>query len=193
MGFSLTVMALLARLQVLVQQVLLYVVSLFNMVSSISIKKQSIKVTHKGIEETVEVDVVAKEDPCHVDDMKIDLLTGPLQINDKVTICCEEGKNHGSREASINKSSLEVGLHSLPPSSTNGKLHSCSKTVVFVSIKTPTLVRQSVPVKPVLTTNLKAFNIMGNESETKDGRGDSLASIFTDVNAKGIFEYDSVL
>ncbi|KAK7278999.1 hypothetical protein RJT34_24040 [Clitoria ternatea] len=262
MGFSLTVMALLARLRVLVQQILLDVVSLFNMVSSISMKKQSTKITHKGIEvfrefypvsdnfvtlecawksdkfilierkhrrenesqvedpagnvsvqtpninynsiefclgddqpvlETVEADDVAKEDPCHVDDMKTDLLAGPLQINDKVTICCEEGENHGSSEVSINKSSPEIRLHSLPPSSTNGKLNSCSKTVAFVSIKTPTSVRQSMPNKPVLTTNLEAFNIMGNESETKNGMGGSLASIFTDVNAKGIFEHDSVL
>ncbi|TKY46835.1 hypothetical protein E2542_SST28884 [Spatholobus suberectus] len=50
MGFSLTIMALLARLRVLVQQILLDIVSLFNMVSSLSITKQSIKITHNGIE-----------------------------------------------------------------------------------------------------------------------------------------------
>ncbi|KAJ1407927.1 hypothetical protein SESBI_23958 [Sesbania bispinosa] len=50
MGFSLTIMALLARLRVLVQQILLDVVSLFNTVSSLSRKKQSIKITHEGIE-----------------------------------------------------------------------------------------------------------------------------------------------
>ncbi|RDX70601.1 hypothetical protein CR513_50140 [Mucuna pruriens] len=49
-GFSLTIMALLARLRVLVQQILLDVVSLFNMVSSLSITKQSIKIIHNGIE-----------------------------------------------------------------------------------------------------------------------------------------------
>ncbi|WVZ06857.1 hypothetical protein V8G54_020203 [Vigna mungo] len=50
MGFSLTIMALLARLRVLVQQILLDVVSLFNMVSSLSITKQSTKITLNGIE-----------------------------------------------------------------------------------------------------------------------------------------------
>nr|KYP60864.1 hypothetical protein KK1_023278 [Cajanus cajan] len=50
MGFSLTIMALLARLRVLVQQILLDVVSLFNMVSPLSITKQSIKINHNGIE-----------------------------------------------------------------------------------------------------------------------------------------------
>ncbi|XP_027932394.1 uncharacterized protein LOC114188080 isoform X2 [Vigna unguiculata] len=49
-GFSLTIMALLARLRVLVQQILLDVVSLFNMVSSLSITKQSTKITLNGIE-----------------------------------------------------------------------------------------------------------------------------------------------
>ncbi|KAE9598403.1 hypothetical protein Lalb_Chr15g0080391 [Lupinus albus] len=50
MGFSVTLMALLARLRVLVQQILLDVVSLFNMVSSLSKKKQSIKITSDGVE-----------------------------------------------------------------------------------------------------------------------------------------------
>ncbi|KAL5164797.1 hypothetical protein HKD37_18G050046 [Glycine soja] len=50
MGFSVTIMALLARLRVLIQQILLDVVSLFNMVSSLAIKKQSIKITDNGTE-----------------------------------------------------------------------------------------------------------------------------------------------
>ncbi|KAK2386107.1 hypothetical protein QL285_060038 [Trifolium repens] len=50
MGLSVTIMALLARLRVLVQQILLDVVYLFNMVSSLSKKKQSVKITHDGIE-----------------------------------------------------------------------------------------------------------------------------------------------
>ncbi|RHN65841.1 hypothetical protein MtrunA17_Chr3g0084341 [Medicago truncatula] len=50
MGLSVTIMALLARLRVLVQQILLDIVDLFNMVSSLSKKKQSIKITHEGIE-----------------------------------------------------------------------------------------------------------------------------------------------
>ncbi|XP_077250287.1 uncharacterized protein LOC143889813 [Tasmannia lanceolata] len=50
MGFSLTILALLARLRVLVQQILLDIVSVFNMVSALSLKEQSIKLTHEGIE-----------------------------------------------------------------------------------------------------------------------------------------------
>ncbi|XP_021828766.1 uncharacterized protein LOC110769151 [Prunus avium] len=50
MGFSLTILALLARLRVLVQQILLDVVSVFNMVSSLSQKKQSIKINQGGLE-----------------------------------------------------------------------------------------------------------------------------------------------
>lgn len=49
-GFSLTIMALLARLRVLVQQVLLDVVSVFNKVSSLSQKKHSVKISQEGIE-----------------------------------------------------------------------------------------------------------------------------------------------
>ncbi|OIV95541.1 hypothetical protein TanjilG_10929 [Lupinus angustifolius] len=50
MPFSVILMALLARLRVLVQQILLDVITLFNMVASLSKKKQSIKVTHEGVE-----------------------------------------------------------------------------------------------------------------------------------------------
>ncbi|XP_068339301.1 uncharacterized protein [Pyrus communis] len=50
MGFSLTVLALLARLRVLVQQILLDVVSVFNMVSSLSQKQQSVKIIQGGLE-----------------------------------------------------------------------------------------------------------------------------------------------
>ncbi|KAK3199591.1 hypothetical protein Dsin_023006 [Dipteronia sinensis] len=50
MGFSLTILALLARLRVLVQQILLDVVSVFNTVSSLSQKKQSVKITQERIE-----------------------------------------------------------------------------------------------------------------------------------------------
>ncbi|XP_059444169.1 uncharacterized protein LOC132176069 [Corylus avellana] len=50
MGFSLTILGLLARLRVLVQQILLDVVSVFNMVSSLSQKKQYIKINQEGIE-----------------------------------------------------------------------------------------------------------------------------------------------
>ncbi|KAJ6830538.1 uncharacterized protein M6B38_353405 [Iris pallida] len=49
-GFSLTIMALLARLRVLVQQVLLDVVLVFNKVSSLSQKKHSVKISQEGIE-----------------------------------------------------------------------------------------------------------------------------------------------
>ncbi|KAK1550446.1 hypothetical protein Q3G72_019264 [Acer saccharum] len=50
MGFSLTILALLACLRVLVQQILFDVVSVFNMVSSLSQKKQSVKITQEWIE-----------------------------------------------------------------------------------------------------------------------------------------------
>ncbi|KAL5548291.1 hypothetical protein UlMin_003522 [Ulmus minor] len=50
MGFSMTILALLARIRVLVQQILLDVVSIFNMVSSLSLKKQSVKITQQGLE-----------------------------------------------------------------------------------------------------------------------------------------------
>ncbi|WCJ34934.1 hypothetical protein M5689_016212 [Euphorbia peplus] len=50
MGFCLTILASLARLRVLVQQILLDFVSTFNMVSSLSQKKQSVKITQEGIE-----------------------------------------------------------------------------------------------------------------------------------------------
>ncbi|CAN6694584.1 unnamed protein product [Malus baccata var. baccata] len=50
MGFSLTVLALLARLRVLVQQILLDVVSVFNMVSSLCQKQQSVKIVQGGLE-----------------------------------------------------------------------------------------------------------------------------------------------
>uniref|UniRef100_A0A7C9DMA7 Nucleolus and neural progenitor protein-like N-terminal domain-containing protein n=1 Tax=Opuntia streptacantha TaxID=393608 RepID=A0A7C9DMA7_OPUST len=50
MGFSLMTLALLARLRVLVQQMLLDVVTVFNEVCSIAQKKQSIKITQDGIE-----------------------------------------------------------------------------------------------------------------------------------------------
>lgn len=50
MGFSLMTLALIARLRVLVQQMLLDVVTVFNEVSSIAQKKQSIKITQDGIE-----------------------------------------------------------------------------------------------------------------------------------------------
>ncbi|GMH13077.1 hypothetical protein Nepgr_014918 [Nepenthes gracilis] len=50
MGFSLTILSLLARLRVLVQQLLLDVVVVFNEVSSLSQRKQSIKITQDGVD-----------------------------------------------------------------------------------------------------------------------------------------------
>ncbi|GAV68614.1 hypothetical protein CFOL_v3_12117 [Cephalotus follicularis] len=50
MGFSVTILALLARLRVLVQQILLDAVSVFNLVSSLSQRKQSVKIKQEGIE-----------------------------------------------------------------------------------------------------------------------------------------------
>uniref|UniRef100_A0A7N0RCU6 Nucleolus and neural progenitor protein-like N-terminal domain-containing protein n=1 Tax=Kalanchoe fedtschenkoi TaxID=63787 RepID=A0A7N0RCU6_KALFE len=49
-SFSVTVLAIIARLRVLVQQILLDVVSVFNAVSSIFHKRQSIKIIQEGVE-----------------------------------------------------------------------------------------------------------------------------------------------
>ncbi|CAH1449806.1 unnamed protein product [Lactuca virosa] len=49
-GFSMTVLAILARLRVLTQQILLDVVLVFNMVSSLSQKQQPVKLNQEGIE-----------------------------------------------------------------------------------------------------------------------------------------------
>ncbi|XVF77557.1 hypothetical protein PTKIN_Ptkin14bG0054500 [Pterospermum kingtungense] len=50
MGFSLTVLALLARFRILVQQILLDIIPVFNTVRSLSQKKQSVNITHEKIE-----------------------------------------------------------------------------------------------------------------------------------------------
>nr|XP_033514045.1 uncharacterized protein LOC104104073 [Nicotiana tomentosiformis] len=50
MGFSLTILALLARIRVLVQQMLLDVVCVFNSVSSLSQREQAIRLTQDGFE-----------------------------------------------------------------------------------------------------------------------------------------------
>ncbi|KAL3503469.1 hypothetical protein ACH5RR_037918 [Cinchona calisaya] len=50
MGFSLTNLSLLARLRVLVQQILLDVVCVYNTVSSLAQKVQAIKITEEGFE-----------------------------------------------------------------------------------------------------------------------------------------------
>ncbi|WOL03713.1 hypothetical protein Cni_G12433 [Canna indica] len=49
-GFCITVLALLARLRVLVQQILQDVVLIFNKVSSLTLEKQSVKLSQDGIE-----------------------------------------------------------------------------------------------------------------------------------------------
>ncbi|CAI9088455.1 OLC1v1022787C1 [Oldenlandia corymbosa var. corymbosa] len=50
MGFSLTSLALLSRFRVLIQQILLDVVCVYNIVSPLSRKKQSVKITEGGVE-----------------------------------------------------------------------------------------------------------------------------------------------
>ncbi|CAM8997233.1 unnamed protein product [Rhodiola kirilowii] len=50
MSFSVAVLAIIARLRVVVQQILLDVVSIFNTVSSISHKRQSIKIIQEGVD-----------------------------------------------------------------------------------------------------------------------------------------------
>ncbi|XP_010461932.1 PREDICTED: uncharacterized protein LOC104742611 [Camelina sativa] len=61
-GFSVTFLALLARLRVLVQQILLDAVSVFNSVTSTSLKKQSVKIAQDGVE--VFREFYPKEEEC---------------------------------------------------------------------------------------------------------------------------------
>ncbi|CAK8564596.1 unnamed protein product [Lathyrus sativus] len=139
----------------------------------------------------------------HVKDLNTDLLTGSPQIDEvtETVISSEEGGGNCSttkapicksspEEAPFCKSSPEGNMHALSHSQSlnSGKLHPGSKKVAFLSIKNPTLVPQNVQSSvSVLTSNAKAnvFNFMTKESDkTKDDKGDSLASIFTNVNAK---------
>ena len=119
--------------------------------------------------------------------MNADLAAGPSQLDDvEDTICGEEGgENQGNTKDSFKESSPEAGSCALSPSSPNAKPHSASKKVAFVSIKNHTPAPQSVQGLSPLTTNVKAFHFLENESnQTKDDGGDSLASLLTDVNAK---------
>lgn len=141
--------------------------------------------------ETCEADAAAKEDPPHVKDTNTDLVTSLSQIDEfmETVFGSEEGgENLSTAKASSRESSPEGDLHALSQSSIGSKLHSGSKKVAFLSIKNPTLVPQSVQSSiSVLTSNAKAksLHFMGNESdETKDDKGDSLASILTNVNPK---------
>ncbi|EFH70542.1 hypothetical protein ARALYDRAFT_474212 [Arabidopsis lyrata subsp. lyrata] len=61
-GFSVTFLALLARLRVLIQQILLDAVSIFNSVTSTSLKKQSVKIAQDGVE--VFREFYPKEEEC---------------------------------------------------------------------------------------------------------------------------------
>ncbi|KAG7600139.1 hypothetical protein ISN44_As06g042670 [Arabidopsis suecica] len=61
-GFSVTFLALLARLRVLIQQILLDAVSVFNSVTSTSLKKQSVKIAQDGVE--VFREFYPKEEEC---------------------------------------------------------------------------------------------------------------------------------
>ncbi|XP_019094574.1 PREDICTED: uncharacterized protein LOC104758389 [Camelina sativa] len=61
-GFSVTFLALLARLRVLVQQILLDAVTVFNSVTSTSLKKQSVKIAQDGVE--VFREYYPKEEEC---------------------------------------------------------------------------------------------------------------------------------
>ncbi|XP_045819834.1 uncharacterized protein LOC123913228 [Trifolium pratense] len=159
--------------------------------------------------ERVEKDAAAEQDSSHVKNMNTDLLPGLLQIDEvketvfssikeeggncsttKETVFSSEerGESRSTTKASLCESAPEADLHVLSQSSTSGKLHSSSKKVAFVSIKNPKLAPQSVQSSiSVLTSDAKAkaFHFMGNESDqTKDDKGDSLASIFTNVNSK---------
>ncbi|XP_030474407.2 uncharacterized protein LOC115691813 isoform X1 [Syzygium oleosum] len=86
MGFSMTILSLLARLRVLVQQILLDVASVFNIVSSISQKKQSVKLTHEGIE------VFREFYPTHQDHIMLEC----VWKTDKFVLLESTYKNEGS-------------------------------------------------------------------------------------------------
>lgn len=89
MGFSMTILSLLARLRVLVQQILLDVVSVFNIVSSISQKKQSVKLTHEGVE------VFREFYPTHRDYIMLEC----IWQTDKFILLESTYKNDGSNSA----------------------------------------------------------------------------------------------
>ncbi|XP_076885639.1 uncharacterized protein LOC143535202 [Bidens hawaiensis] len=104
MGFSMTLLALLARLRVLTQQILLDVVSVFNMASSLSRKRQSIKLNQEGIEvyrEYYPTNEQTNEErlflECVWESDKFVLLektiepenTNPEMLNDDVIVCQE--------------------------------------------------------------------------------------------------------
>ncbi|KAI8009726.1 hypothetical protein LOK49_LG06G00542 [Camellia lanceoleosa] len=111
MGFSVTILALLARLRVLVQQILLDVVTVFNMVSSLSQKEQSVKLTHEGFE--VFTEYYPMNDQAVLLDCvwETDKFVLHERINKSQTECRDRETREVSREASaIQYQSIEVLL-----------------------------------------------------------------------------------
>ncbi|KAJ7960722.1 Calcium-dependent protein kinase 14 [Quillaja saponaria] len=193
MGFSLTVMSLLARLRVLVQQILLDVVSLFNMISFLSQKKQSVKITQEGVEvfrefypkheESVTLECKSAAEVLTQKDGNTELLAGPSTMNDKEKTI--EGDKEGGDSLDVVEtpckelSPQEGGVLGLSKSSSGGtalKHKSGSKRVAFLSVKNPTL---STPnVQNLSPLNAKAPHLMENVTDN-DNKQDTFFSLLT--------------
>ncbi|XP_054819350.1 uncharacterized protein LOC129318539 isoform X2 [Prosopis cineraria] len=111
-GFSIIIMVTLARLRVLIQQILLDVVTLFNIVSSISRKKQSIKIKQGGVEVfreyfPVSEDFVALE--CVWESDKFVLLEKECK-NENASKSEDSGGNISAQAPAINYRSIESCL-----------------------------------------------------------------------------------
>ncbi|XP_058208756.1 uncharacterized protein LOC131321823 isoform X1 [Rhododendron vialii] len=103
MGFCLTTLALLARLRVLVQQILLDAVTVFNMVFSLSQKEQSVKLTQDGIE------VFREYYPMNEQSVLLDCVweTDKFVLLEISTNCKTERQEKNVREISIGPSAIQ--------------------------------------------------------------------------------------
>ncbi|POO00406.1 hypothetical protein TorRG33x02_038190 [Trema orientale] len=139
MGFCLTILALLARIRVLVQQILLDVVLVFNMVSSLSQKKQSVKITEDGLEVFREV-FPTKEDfvtlECVWKSDKFELLER-MQMSGIASHYIELEGQTSSRASCVQYQSIEsfLGEGKLPSEGVN---KDCTAEKVLAHIKEDT-------------------------------------------------------
>ncbi|CAN6560749.1 unnamed protein product [Malus baccata var. baccata] len=161
MGFSLTVLALLARLRVLVQQILLDVISVFNMVSSLCQKQQSVRIVQGGLEvfrefypineEIIILECAWKSDKfelierthkteMEVKEDKINLMSGLSNDGDNRQLVerCQDGTTVGETPSMkfSEEGCLLTGTRS-SSSSDASKLKSGPVKVAFIQVKTP--------------------------------------------------------
>ncbi|KAL6975302.1 hypothetical protein U1Q18_024098 [Sarracenia purpurea var. burkii] len=103
MGFSVTILALLARLRVLVQQILLDVVTVFNMVSSLSQKEQSVKLTQEGFE------VYREYYPMNEQAVLLDCVwvTDKFVLHERFNENLPERRDRDAREVSLDASAIQ--------------------------------------------------------------------------------------